>query len=1075
MRQEKDSFAKITAPNLARTFLRKRLMRLLDNGRKKKVIWVHGPAGAGKTTLVASYLKEYNLPTLWYQVDGMDGDVANLFFYLKTLAKEAFHDNQVSLPLLSPEYRSELTTFTRRYFQQFSSLAKQPCVIVFDNYQEAPFESMFHQVLCEGLSVIPKKINVILISRKPPHHSFSGIRTEGEMKTIGWKELCLTSSESKGVARTTSSNRLPDDMVQQLNDRAEGWIAGLLLMLESVTLKENTCASFIESAPEMMFDYFSKEIFHSMDSQTQEFLCKTSILPNMTAEMAVKLTGNRQANSILARLNHNNFFTVIKQVQTGPPVYQYHALFSEFLWSIATDRFTSTTLSHIQKLAAGLLEESGQVSEAAELHCKYKEWEYLAQLICRHVEKLITNGMHQLLWKWLKDIPDSVIKKKPWLIYWQGVISMLISPSKSIDYFEESFNVFKATNEKDGTLLALSGAIDAITNESNDFTLLDPWIKELDKLKNSLDVSAPGKIEYQVIGIIFFAIILRQPEHSDYDKWKEMALELYKKSPDPNLKVFIAWPLGLHYYWSGDTPNTRFMSNDLERLTATDQITPLRFIMAKLIETLCKWMIAMFEGSIEAATAGLEVSRITGIHLWDLHLLTICVASTIGTGNMEITRKYIEQMKVAIKKEESNFNLASYYIMICWDAILRQDFTNAKVYAEMALKLSEDLQAMLPMALSHYAVAQIANEMKNEKKADEHLKNVFHIAFRMKSSFVEFMCHIAKAQFAFNRGKNKRAITYLRDAMTIGRKSSLINFFLWRPEVMAALCVKALENGIEKEYVQGLIRTRSLVPDTPPLNLPDWPWQLKLYTLGQFNIVKDGKPLQFSVKLPRKPIAMLKILIMYGKKGINENEMSDLLWPDAEGDAAHNSFSVTLKRLRELINVKGIILFQDGYLTINTRLCWIDAWEFERIVMKVDEQKKEWGKKRPKEDVNLTERAINIYKGPFHGSDIETMQQTAFTNRLKTLFINCIINLGFYMEQSGNLKKAITLYQKGLETDSTSEKFYQRLIYCYKQLGHKTIAVDYYKQCKKAIAKAYGTDVSDETNDIYMAIFTPQQ
>ena len=220
---------------------------------------------------------------------------------------------------------------------------------------------------------------------------------------------------------------------------------------------------------------------------------------------------------------------------------------------------------------------------------------------------------------------------------------------------------------------------------------------------------------------------------------------------------------------------------------------------------------------------------------------------------------------------------------------------------------------------------------------------------------------------------------------------------------------------------------------------------------------------------------MLKTLIAYGKKGINEKEMSDLLWPDAEGDAAHNTFSVTLKRLRELINVEGIILFQNGHLTINTRLCWIDAWEFEQIAIKVDDQKKEYGKKRPEEDIKLTERAINIYKGAFTGSDIEVIQLTTFTNRLKALFINCIIKLGCYMEQRGNLKKAIAFYQKGLETDATSEIFYQRLMYCYKQLGHKTVVVDYYKQCKKAIATAYGTDVSKETNDIYMAIFTPQQ
>jgi ATP/maltotriose-dependent transcriptional regulator MalT len=68
--------AKITRPKRPDIFPRKRLFTLLDNGRKKPVTWVTGPAGSGKTTLVASYLDARRLPCLWYQVNAGDADIA---------------------------------------------------------------------------------------------------------------------------------------------------------------------------------------------------------------------------------------------------------------------------------------------------------------------------------------------------------------------------------------------------------------------------------------------------------------------------------------------------------------------------------------------------------------------------------------------------------------------------------------------------------------------------------------------------------------------------------------------------------------------------------------------------------------------------------------------------------------------------------------------------------------------------------------------------------------------------------------------------------------------------------------
>ncbi len=102
--------------------VRPRLFRRIDRGRARPVTWVWGPPGAGKTSLVASYLAARKLRVLWYQVDEGDADVATFFYYLGQAAPR----RRRPLPLLTPEYRQGLAAFTRRYFRELYARLKVP-------------------------------------------------------------------------------------------------------------------------------------------------------------------------------------------------------------------------------------------------------------------------------------------------------------------------------------------------------------------------------------------------------------------------------------------------------------------------------------------------------------------------------------------------------------------------------------------------------------------------------------------------------------------------------------------------------------------------------------------------------------------------------------------------------------------------------------------------------------------------------------------------------------------------------------------------------------------------------------
>jgi len=119
--------AKVIRPILRRVFPRERLFKWFDGMRERPAIWVSGPPGCGKTTLVNSYLEARKIHCLWYQVEEGDTDVATFFYYLGQAERKAGGKKREPLPLLTSEYLPGLPTVTVRYFGSLYTRLK-PCL-----------------------------------------------------------------------------------------------------------------------------------------------------------------------------------------------------------------------------------------------------------------------------------------------------------------------------------------------------------------------------------------------------------------------------------------------------------------------------------------------------------------------------------------------------------------------------------------------------------------------------------------------------------------------------------------------------------------------------------------------------------------------------------------------------------------------------------------------------------------------------------------------------------------------------------------------------------------------------------
>lgn len=359
--------AKISRTTIYTVVPRPRVFALLENRPDHSILWLSAPAGSGKTTLVTSWLEERNLPCLWYQLDEGDTDPATFFYYLNHAARKAAPRIRTALPLLTPEYLPGLATFARRYFESLYRRLKPPFTLVFDDYQEVPLGSAFHEIMQIGLSALPEAIRVVVISRSEPPPVFARLRASNRMCLIGWDEIKFDGEETNSLIMQKRPLALPDEVVKELNHWTEGWAAGIVLMLERQ--KTGTSSAELQHLTrEEIFHYFAGELFDKTDRETREFLLASALLPSMTAAEAQQLTDNSRSAVILATLNRNNFFT--ERHFAEQPVFRYHPLFREFLLSRAEATLAPPQLRELRQKAAVLLEESGRLEPAAELLAK---------------------------------------------------------------------------------------------------------------------------------------------------------------------------------------------------------------------------------------------------------------------------------------------------------------------------------------------------------------------------------------------------------------------------------------------------------------------------------------------------------------------------------------------------------------------------------------------------------------------------------------------------------------------------------------------------------------------------------
>ena len=559
------------------------------------------------------------------------------------------------------------------------------------------------------------------------------------------------------------------------------------------------------------------------------------------------------------------------------------------------------------------------------------------------------------------------------------------------------------------------------------------------------------RVEYAV----YLALMYRQPDHAEMQDYENRVWNIVMYGNNNQVKIQAASQLLLYLTrWRGEFNKAEILVNAMQPVMDELATRPMIKITWHVMLSIYYGAIFKADECRENIRIGIQLSDQTGMYNWKPMLYLQASFLHLHYGKTTESTYYLEQLNT-IKQPERILEQAIYYFYRAWYE-LHDGYTEAvEINILLAKKFARQAGNSIVELAIQIAYAQFLLQQGKKNQGSKLIHKTRKKALQINAKSLLVQTYIAEAIYFLYTDEKNVSVSLLKNIFTT---TKIFSAGWWRNEDMAKLCAQALHNNIEVEYVEELIARHNLRSPVGQYDADKWPYSIKIYTFGQFRLVVNNQLVKSSGKVQKKPLDLLKSLIAMGGKEVRDNQLTDFLWPDAEGDAAYDSLRTTVRRLRLLLKQKEAVIFTEGKISLNPQYCWVDAWSFERMT----------GLKNTNQQ--SLEKAMSFYTGTFMASEADHTWISSVRERLGRKFIKITADLGSQYEKQGQWQLAIEVYQRGLNIDDIAEVFYQGLIRCNINLGEQAAAKIAFQQCEQLLNTKLNTSPSKATLAIFAKI-----
>lgn len=434
---------KLHRPTLQTDFVsRPHLVTRLQKGIERKLSLVVAPAGFGKSTLVAGWLDVLEnaqisvdgspLRTCWLSLDIQDDSLPRFLTYVIAAIHTAYatacpilQRTVQSMPLPSIAYLADLLA------AELSELEGK-LVFVLDDFhhvQSADVQQFLERLLLNA----PASLHLVIATRVDPPLPLSRLRVQNQLNEVRAADLRFSVEEAEQFFHRALPITLSTELVRTLDERAEGWVAGL--RLAALSLRDcptpQTLVEEFGGTQRHVMDFLLEQVLAQQSPEVVTFLLFTAPLEMLCAPLCNEVlaaagvapsapfteSGEQTASDSRALLNYlvrSNLFLV--PLDSKGHWYRYHHLFRDMLIFWLEAHYSAEIIGRIHRQAAEWFARNGLLEQALRLLLTIKAVEEAGDL----VEIAVPPALGRESWPGIKEmldmLPDAVIDQRPVLL-----------------------------------------------------------------------------------------------------------------------------------------------------------------------------------------------------------------------------------------------------------------------------------------------------------------------------------------------------------------------------------------------------------------------------------------------------------------------------------------------------------------------------------------------------------------------------------------------------------------------------------------------------------------------------------
>ena len=419
---------------VARLRLVHKLNATLDSGHRLTL--VSAPVGFGKTTLLSgwsSQLREQHQSTAvaWVSLDDGDNDLGRLLTHVvAALGRTGLSIDVAAIESLPTDPTSATVVLTALVNEVARAGELEPdrrWVLALDDYHAITALEV-HEAVSFLLDHLPGHLHLLVAARSDPPFPLARLRSRGQLVELRAADLRFTPPEAAEFLNHVMGLDLAAADVRALDERTEGWSAGL--QLAGLSLRDvddrTAVAGFIDAftgSNRFVIDYLADEVLARQPATVRGFLLHTSVLDRLTGSLCDALTGRSDGTATLEDLDRGNLFLVPLDAQRT--WYRYHQLFADVLRA----RLQAEQPEHVAQLhrrASAWYASHGLAEDAVQHALAGADFDRAAYLVEEGLSHLRRTRQDRLLLRWLRSLPDRVVRRSP-------VLSILTGWSLMVD------------------------------------------------------------------------------------------------------------------------------------------------------------------------------------------------------------------------------------------------------------------------------------------------------------------------------------------------------------------------------------------------------------------------------------------------------------------------------------------------------------------------------------------------------------------------------------------------------------------------------------------------------------------